>query len=331
MSGDEQKSFNLTNEYLHTASAIQNAAYSLASTDGQSFEIIRSTGAGLWQHETFDVPWEAIDSQLTAPPQGQPVLLVTHFNDSGTRLTAFAPADGRYAIFEANSPVDSIENTASWCPGDGIGTPGDATFRSLAWDEVLQTYYAGDKSGNVYALDPAVGCMDITNRIQIAMPESLPVTQISVLAPGRLGVMQDDTAVAGSLRIVNYDGSAFNIESLVLENICDVPLGSMLLAGEYIAVMCAQESDLEIPVDTTPNPQDAWIDPRSYIIYNINSGVLINQATIDKENSSGVAIDSDTAMAYRMIEGGFGHLEVTNLLTGETRKTLGLYIRDILN
>ncbi|MCG6970100.1 MAG: hypothetical protein LJE85_10070, partial [Gammaproteobacteria bacterium] len=101
MSGDEQKTFTLTNEYLHTASAIQNAAYSLASADGQSFEIIRSTGAGLWQHETFGVPWDAIDPQLTAPPQGQPVLLVTHFNDSGTRLTAFAPSDGRYAVFEA--------------------------------------------------------------------------------------------------------------------------------------------------------------------------------------------------------------------------------------
>jgi hypothetical protein len=335
MSGDEQKTFNLAYDYVHTASALQYAAYSLASADGQSFEVIRSIGAGLWQHETFNVPWGAIDPQLTAPPQGQAVLLATHFNDTGTRLTAFAPADGRYAVFEASSPSENIATTSAWCAGDGVGTPDNVTFTSLAWDEVMQTYYAGDKNGNIYALDPSAGCMDIANLINITMPESTPVAQISLLSPGRLGVIQDDIGAAGSLRIVNYDGDgfnfSFNLEAMVFNNICDVPLGSMVLAGEYIAILCTQEMELEVPVDTNPTPDDARIDPRSYVVFDMQSGTLINQASIDKQTSSGVAIDPNTAMAYRMIEGGFGHLEITNLLTGDSRKTLGLYIRDILD
>jgi hypothetical protein len=331
LSGDQQKTFSLTTDYRHMAAADQYAAYSMASADGQSLEVIRSLGAGLWQHETFNVPWEAIDPQLTSAPQGQPALLVTHFNDNGTRLTAFAPADGRFAIFEAQSTADSLENTDTWCVGDGVGTPDNATFLSLAWDRTMGAYYAGDKNGNLYAMDPSAGCIDIAGLHQIALPESSPVIQIAVLSPGRLGVIQDESDAAGSLRIVNYDGVGFSLTPVVFDNICDVPLGSMLLAGEYIAVMCTRESELLVPEDTVPEAKDAWIDPRSYVVYNIDSGAVIHQATIDKASSAGAAIDPNTAVLYRMLEGGFGHLEITNLLSGQTRQSQGLYIKDILN
>jgi hypothetical protein len=55
----------------------------------------------------------------------------------------------------------------------------------------------------------------------------------------------------------------YTIEPSVFDSTCDVPLDFMLLANQYIAAMCTQESDIQVPEEITFNPNDAWIDPRS--------------------------------------------------------------------
>ena len=331
MSGDTQKTFPLSKSYAYVASALQTAAYSLASVDGQTFEVIRSLGSGQWQQENFTVPWGAVDPTYSQAPAGQPVLLVAYYNNYGTKLVAFAPADGRYAVFEASTPADKIQNTSNWCVGDGVGTVDDATFRSLAWDEARQTYYAGDKNGKLYAFNPFGACLATIDVNQITLPDSMEITQINIFSEGRMGVIQDSVGIPGKLSILDYDGNAFSIESVVFNDICEVPLGAMMLGNGYMAVMCTNESELQATVGDATSPKDYRINPRSYVLYNVNTAEIINSTTIDKQTSSGIAIDPVTVTAYRMLEGGFGNLQVINLITGETSTTVGLYLKDILN
>lgn len=321
MSGDDQQSFNLSVNYAHTSSAMQTASYGMASLDGGSFEVIRSLQGGSWQHETFSVPWGEIDPGITQPPQDQPVLLVTYFNDSGSELTVFAPLDGRYTQYVQNSNSGELEYTGNWCAGDGIGTPGDATFRSLAWDENEKIYYAGDKNGSLYALDPSASCVPVASLPQLAMPDALPITHISLLETRQLAVIQDEQGVPGMLTIVGFDGSVFTLGALMIDDLCDAPLGAMKLGSDYLVAMCAE---------TAANPQDLSIDPRRYITVDVLTGTVVNTRVIERNTTAGVAVDPGSATLYRMLEGGFGNLEISNLITGHTRKTVGLYIKDIL-
>jgi hypothetical protein len=55
----------------------------------------------------------------------------------------------------------------------------------------------------------------------------------------------------------------YTIEPIVFDGICGVPLDFMLLANQYIAAMCTQECEIQVPEDITLNPNGAWIDPRS--------------------------------------------------------------------
>ena len=103
LSSNSQKSISLNSHFAHIAVAKNQAAYSLASEDGQSFEVIRFLGNQQWQHEVFDVPWAALDPTITTAPAAQPVLLATQFNDDGSLLLVLRPADGRYVIYTATS------------------------------------------------------------------------------------------------------------------------------------------------------------------------------------------------------------------------------------
>ena len=88
MTQDSEKTFSIDSNYLQTSIAKTNAAYSLSSIDGTTFELIRSLGDGDWQHQTFTVPWGSVDPAVKKPPNNQPVLLATYFNTSGTMLAA---------------------------------------------------------------------------------------------------------------------------------------------------------------------------------------------------------------------------------------------------
>ena len=331
MAGDAQKTFAISHPYAYVASAPTTAAYALASVDGKTIEVIRSLGAGEWQQETFSVPWGAVDPDYTQAPAGQPVLLVANYNNNGTTLAAFAPADGRYAVYEAGTPGDKIQNTTQWCAGDGVGTVTDATFRSLAWDESLQTYYAGDKNGRIYAVDPYGACTAVADLSQLALPDAVEITRINLFSPGRIGVIQDAAGEPGKLTIVDYDGSTFSVEPNPYNNVCEVPLGAIMMVGDYMAVMCTDESALQTPYDGTADPKDTWIIPSSFKLYNTNTMKIVNSATVDSQTTSGMAIDPIGITAYRMLEGGFGDLQTIDMVTGETRITTGLYLKDILN
>lgn len=326
MTNSSTRSFNLNSTYLHTTSAMNQPAYSVASSDGRSFEIIRFLGGGQWQHETFIVPWEAFDPFLTSPPSGQPPLLITRFNDNGTMLTAFSPSDGRYAVYAAASKSGPILNTATWCTGDGIGTPQDATFSSVVWDHTIQQYFAGDRNGRIYALDPFGPCRDSNNPPpSIRLPDSIPVYRVSMFSSGRIAVLQDDENVNGILSFVVFDGNNFTIESTNYNNFCEVPLNSLNLSDSHIIIMCTTDSFLK--TDSTTS----HIEPRVYVTLESSTGDILTRFTIDKENTSAVAIDIETKTFYRMLEGAFGTLEITDLITGTTRRHVGLFIVDILN
>jgi len=326
-----QKDFEIRASYAHMSVAAKAAAYSLASLDGTSIEVIRSMGLGVWQHETFTSPWGAVDADVTVPPENEPVLLVSSFNEDGTILTVFGPADGRYAVYTATSATEPLVAVDTWCPGDGIGTPKKATFSSLAWDATRRVFFAGLANGKIVALDPSVGCMAVDQLPVIDTGVVIPVNRLGIYQDGLIGVIQDTLGEDGSIKYVSFDDTGFIMNPLVYDNICEVPLGSMKVGDNYIVVMCTYELVLENPSDVTPSPSEANVDPRLYLTIDTISGEVINRVNIDGIASAGVVIDPSTQTLYRMLEGAFGTMEIINLVTGEQRRREGLFLEGILN
>jgi len=337
MTQSAEKVFTLNANYGHISVAGKMPAYSLASIDGTLVEVIRSLGAGQWQHQTLNIPWGAIDPNITQPPENEPVLLASSFNDAGTVLTVFSPADGRYAVFTAASVTEPLLVADTWCGGDGAGTPNNATFSSLLWDETRQIFFAGTADARVIAIDPIVpidplnDCTPIEQLPVINLGQPLPVNHLSIFPSGLIGVILDSSDQSGTLMNLNFDGANFTKGSIVYEDICEAPLSSMEISGNYIVVMCTYETVLKNPSDTTPAPSQTNIDPRQYVTLDKTTGEVINRVNIDGVASASVAVDPSTQMLYRMQEGAFGTLEIVNLVTGDRRKRVGIYLENILN
>jgi len=331
MTQTAEKDFTLNAPYAHVSVAANAAAYGLASLDGTSVEVIRSLGAGLWQHETLAIPWGAIDSSITQPPENEPVLLVSSFNDDGTKLMLFGPADGRHAVFTANSTLSPLTATDTWCPGNGSGTPDAATFSSLLWNRMLQVFFAGTANGQIIAFDPAAACTPIDSLPTIDLGEAIPVNHLSLYPSGLIGVVQDFLDKEGDIKYVSFDGTGFTLETSAYNAICEVPLGSMEIGDHYIVVMCTQETVVQNPSDTSPTPTQTNIDPRLYITIDTTTGDIINRVNIDSVASAGVVVDPSTQTLYRMQEGAFGNLEIINLVTGDSRLKKALFLEGFLN
>ncbi|MFV2057738.1 MAG: hypothetical protein ACC707_14825, partial [Thiohalomonadales bacterium] len=77
MSGTDSREFPLKLPYANAAAARTQAAYSVTRIDGRSFEVVRSLDNGEWQQQVFSVPWDSIDPTISAPPEGQPILLLS--------------------------------------------------------------------------------------------------------------------------------------------------------------------------------------------------------------------------------------------------------------
>lgn len=60
-------------------------------------------------------------------------------------------------------------------------------------------------------------------------------------------------------------------------------------------------------------------------------GEVLAEWIIDKDSTASVALDADAQTMYRMLEGGFGRLQIKHLTTGVSRLTSGLFIKDLLN
>jgi len=332
MTQNAEKGFVLGTEYSHLSIARKTAAYSFASRDGTTVEVIRSLGAGMWQQETLSIPWGAIDPKITQAPENEPVLLASSFNDAGTVLTVFAPADGRYAVFNAASIAEPLMATDAWCVGYTTGTPINARFSSLRWDETRQIFFAGTSSGQIIAINPTAGaCSPLGSLPTIDLGTLVPVNHLSVFPSGTIGVIQDMLNQAGSIVTIDFDGTDFSPTPLVYKDICEAPLDLMEISGNYIVVMCTYESVIKNPSDTTPAPSQTSIDPRLYVTLDKITGEIVNRVTIDGVASASVAVDPVSQMLFRMQEGAFGTLEIINLVTGARRKHVGIYLENILN
>lgn len=321
----EDRLFDLGQAYHHTSVAQDRVAYSMAAEDGRSFEVIRALENGQWQQAVFTVPWsDTLDAAVTSSPEGQPVLLVTKFSDDGNTLIVFSPSDGRYAVFTTNPDSGLLTAGTDWCAGDGAGIVANASFRSLAWDESRGLLFLGDKNGRVYALDPFAACLPMADLPAIDLPGAAASHRISIYESGQLAVTQE----GGTLTIINYGTDGFDVDKTTYENVCAHPMSSMKLSELYLLVMCLGfDNDLD---DKNASPDNANLDPTLYITLDTSTGLPIHTYSTYYQLSAGIAIEPQGFQLYRMIEGGFGRLEIVNLVTGEQRSNIGLFIQDIL-
>jgi hypothetical protein len=106
---------------------------------------------------------------------------------------------------------------------------------------------------------------------------------------------------------------------------CEIPFSSTEVNDSYLLLMCGTEEELR-----SSNKYQNLITPRNYLLIDTQNDSLVNQFSIDKNSTSGVAIDKTQLLLYRMREGVFGNLDSINLLTGEIQTTSNIYLDNIL-
>lgn len=321
-----RRDFTLPLAYAHVASAAQAVAYSLAADDGAHFMLLRFLGAGQWQQETLSVPWADSLAVVGSLPVNQPVLLASVFDASATLLVVFAPADGRYAVYQAADTGSTLNFTGKACAGNGLGNPEQAYFRSLEWDEDRRVFYLGDIHGRIYAVDPLAACVDWQNPPVLALANTTAVSRITVYEPGQLAVTQSE----GPLTLVNYDTGGFATTAGPYSTGCRLPFGALPAGTEHLLVFCVGFDSRGQAVAPTTGPGDPNIDPARYLLLRRADGGLSMVATEDAP-TAGIAVDSGNAVLYRLFAGAFGRFESIDLLTGERRLNKGLFIPDLLH
>lgn len=312
ISGVDQQNFVLMQPYAHSASAANALAYALASSDGETLEVIRFlSNAGQWQHELFTMPWS---NAHVDRPDGQPVLLASLFNAHGTLLIAFRPADGSYTLFSAANGANELINTGLHCAGDGVGTAEQATFRNVAWDEGRGVVYAGDRLGNLYTIDPIGGCATLTGIPTVAL-DGAAITQIAVTAPGELSVLQDN----GRLHRLTFDGVTF-VRTGNLTTPCAYPDGAITLAGGLHLVTCLSESIVG----------SGDYDRKEYLTLESGSDNTLARFSLAEAQSRNIVIDSTRRLMFRVEDNALGILLRYDLMGGMIYEQRGLFLEGIL-
>jgi len=333
---EAQKTFVLANTYNQISAAKKHAMYSMASVDGKSFEVIRYLGDAKWQHETLYVPWKVPDLNVSNELGDQPKPLVTQFYNKGAELIAFSPITGGYAAYTSFGLNAHLGEIVSWC--EGVSPQIDTIFPAMASDNGYT--FIGDDSGNVYSfISVFQNCvlnanMPLDMLSVIKMNSSAATTHIAfyssmfgdpILNGQAFGVIQDLPNEYGSFQLVTYEIDFFGVllglkRNLYVDNVCETPIGSIKLQDTYVLITC-------IDVTDTANISSKLI----FITLDIRTGEIVNSLSFNKNATASIAIDSDSTLLYRMLEGGFGNLEITNLVNGDSRLVEGLYIKGILD
>lgn len=311
VSGGDQRSFALAQTYAHTASAPNALAYALAATDGKSLEVLRYLGnPGQWQQAVITMPWS---NTVSVRPAGQPVLLASLFNADGTVLMAFRPADGAYTVLSAANSSSPLELTAQECAGDGVGTVEAATFRSFIWDEGRGRVYAGDRHGNLYAIDPAGSCA-VLPEVPTLMLDAAAITQLALTGTGRLSVLQDN----GQLHQVSFDGDTFH-RAASLATACTYPDGAVDLGDGLHLVTCLSES--------TPGLYGV----KEYLTLQAGSDTVRARFVLAEDDAKNIVIDPARRVMFRVEDNALGVLVRYDLLNGNTSSQRGLFLEGILS
>lgn len=311
VSGADQRSFVLAQAYAHTASAANALAYALAAADGESLEVLRYLGsAGQWQHEILTMPWS---NAVSERPPGQPVLLASLFNAAGTSLMAFRPADGAYTVLSAADASSPLAHTGRDCAGDGVGTVEQATFRSFVWDEGRGRVYAGDRHGNLYAIDPNAACAVLPDVPTLTL-DTTAITQLALRGTGQLSVLQDN----GQLHQVSFDGAAFNlVESLITP--CTYPDGAVELGDGLHLVTCLSESSPGI------------YGVKEYLTLEEGRDTVRARFVLAEADAKNIVIDPTRRLMFRVQDNALGVLVRYDLLSGNTSSQRGLFLDGILS
>lgn len=310
VSGADQRAFALAQNYAHTASAASALAYALSAVDGGSLEVLRYLGsAGQWQHEILTVPWS---NKVLERPPGQPVLLASLFNAEGTLLMAFRPADGAYTVFAAAGASSPLELTGRDCAGDGVGTVEQATFRSFVWDEDRGRVYAGDRHGNLYAIDPKGACAALPDVPTLTL-DAAAITQLAIRGAGQLSVLQDN----GQLHQVSFDGGAFSrVASLTTP--CTYPDGAVELGDGLHLVTCLSES------------RPGIYGVKEYLTLEEGRDTVRARFVLAEVDAKNIVIDSARRVMFRVEDNALGVLVRYDLLSGNISSQRGLFLEGIL-
>lgn len=312
----------------HLAVAGSAAAYAMVSLDGKQLRVVRFLAGLDWQDETFTLPWSAEDAP-TAPAADEAPLAVALFAEQGTSLIVLRPADGRYVVFSAADKAEALTGPVADCAGDGVGTHEAPTFRSAARDE--STLYLGDRVGRMVAVEPAAGaseCQDHASLPSVTLGSGLPVTNISVLATGAVGV----TLGGGGVYEVAYTDPAFGVP-VSYSTHCTYPLGLARLDASRLLLGCYYRA--EPVVGASEYPATVEYERASLIVVDrastANDGVEIEVPHTGLGGGAGaLALDLEGLRLIELKDSALGILRFTSLVDGGVSLRKGLFLKDVL-
>ena len=292
--------------------------FSFPAVDSRNFYVIRSLGSGLWQEQSFNIPWQFSDAG--------DLRSATIMSDTGQELIAIDPVDMNYWYLTANSSIDMLMEPNAYCVGQDNSMT-NTRAQTMAYDEENKLLFVGDNMGGLTAISIGNTCDDIAtapkhdfvSQTQILSIRKLNGNELLVSLSGMQSGAQSSNQPNGKLYKITYDINGTMTQTDEFSVQCQNPFGTLTLANDTVLISCIDIEQSTVDINKT-----------YYQLYDLAAQLTINTVT-PLDGFAGIGIDTDQNIMYRMREGSLGSLETINLITSETQVTHGLFITDLLN
>ncbi len=300
----ESRMHNL-NAWQQWDRATEAAALVFSDIEGQSLQLLRHKGQGVWQEATISLPLSEAEDEKN---------LVSLISNDGNMIVALKPGYGSYTIFTAASSSEDMPSQATLsCKFE------DSNYWNTAYlASKIKLLLLGSDLGRIAVVD--------LNSTTCQNPDDASHLQIegSVLA-----INEDSeqnflaTTNKGSLHRIAANKNEITLIQSYNPG-CRYSIFPEEVATATVAFICLGSSDEK---SEWPN---VLYENANLVVYNYQTDVILLNNVARLDQAASLTIDRTKSELYLLEDTPFGKLTTWNWLTNKKSSKNGLFLRNIL-